>query len=284
MDATTPKYSKGRYDEIVKILSPYLKRVGYDNLDEIPFIPISGFEGDNINEHSTNLDWYKGPTLIEALDQIKEPNRPSHMPLRLPLQAVYKIGEIGIVPVGRIETGVLKRGMVVTFAPTGLQTEVKSMEMHHEALIEAIPGDIVGFNVKNMSAKDLRQGYVASNSNDDPATKAVKFTAHVIITNHPGQIRNGYTPVLHCHTSHIAVKFAKLVTKNVRYYFVEIEKEPKFLKNGDAGVIEMIPTKPMVVEAFFQISFTQPFCCQRHASNCGCWSHHGCNEEGEGGS
>jgi len=150
------KYSKGRYEEIVKILSPFLKRVGYDNLDEIPFIPISGFEGDNIIERSTNLDWYKGPTLIEALDQIKEPNRPSHMPLRLPLQAVYKIGEIGIVPVGRIETGVLKRGMVVTFAPTGLQTEVKSMEMHHEALVEAIPGDIVGFNVKNVSAKDLK--------------------------------------------------------------------------------------------------------------------------------
>ncbi|RHN82539.1 putative protein-synthesizing GTPase [Medicago truncatula] len=201
MDATTPKYSKGRYEEIVKILSPFLKRVGYDNLDEIPFIPISGFEGDNIIERSTNLDWYKGPTLIEALDQIKEPNRPSHMPLRLPLQVVYKIGEIGIVPVGRIETGVLKRGMV-----------------------------------------DLRRGYIASNSNDDPTTEAVKFTANVIITNHP--------PVLHCHTSNIAVKFAKLVTKNVRHYFVEIEKEPKFLKNGDAGVIEMIPTKPMLVETF----------------------------------
>ncbi|KEH44348.1 elongation factor 1-alpha [Medicago truncatula] len=214
MDATTPKYSKGRYEEIVKILSPFLKRVGYDNLDEIPFIPISGFEGDNIIERSTNLDWYKGPTLIEALDQIKEPNRPSHMPLRLPLQVVYKIGEIGIVPVGRIET----------------------------ALIEAIPGDIVGFNVKNVSSKDLRRGYIASNSNDDPTTEAVKFTANVIITNHP--------PVLHCHTSNIAVKFAKLVTKNVRHYFVEIEKEPKFLKNGDAGVIEMIPTKPMLVETF----------------------------------
>uniref|UniRef100_A0A7N0TCF4 Elongation factor 1-alpha n=1 Tax=Kalanchoe fedtschenkoi TaxID=63787 RepID=A0A7N0TCF4_KALFE len=135
MDATTPKYSKARYDETVKEVSSYLKKVGY-NPDKIPFVPISGFEGDNMIERSTNLDWYKGPTLLEALD----------MPLRLPLQDVYKIGGIG--------TGVIKAGMVVTFAPTGLTTEVKSVEMHQEALQEALPGDNVGFNVKNVAVKD----------------------------------------------------------------------------------------------------------------------------------
>ncbi|TYG79798.1 hypothetical protein ES288_D02G165900v1 [Gossypium darwinii] len=195
MDATTPKYSKARYDEIVNKVSSYLRKL-------------------------------------------------------LPLQNVYKIGGIGTVPIGHVETGVLKPGMVVTFGSSGLTTEVKFVEMHHEALSEALPGDNVGFDVKNVAVKDLKHGFVASNSKDDPAKEAASFTSQVIIMNHPGQIGNGYALVLDFHNSHIAVTFSELLTKTDRRSRKELEKEPKFLKNGDAGMINMVPTKPMVVETF----------------------------------
>merc|ERR1711878_161199 len=197
---------------------------------------------------STNMDWFKGwkverkegnasgTTLLEALDSIIPPTRPTEKPLRLPLQDVYKIGGIGTVPVGRVETGIIKPGMVITFAPNMLTTEVKSVEMHHESLPEAVPGDNVGFNIKNVSVKDIKRGYVASDSKNKPASGVSDFTAQVIVLNHPGQVSNGYSPVLDCHTAHIAGK--------------SVEDNPKFIKSGDAAIVLLTPSKPMCVEPF----------------------------------
>merc|ERR1719506_2158682 len=192
----------------------YLKKVGYKP-KKIPFIPISGFHGDNMIDQSTNMAWYKGPYLLQALDMIKPPKRPVDKPLRLPLQDVYKIGGIGTVPVGRVETGCLKPGMVVTFAPTQLSTEVKSVEMHHESMPEAAPGDNVGFNVKNVSVKEIKRGFVASDSKNDPAKGCAEINSKM-------DRRSGKV----------------------------LEESPKFIKSGDAAMVKLVPSKPMCVESF----------------------------------
>merc|ERR1711903_382800 len=235
MDNTTPPYSEARYKEIKEEVSNFLKKTGYDP-EKIPFIPISGFHGDNMIEVSTNMDWYKGPNLLDSLDQAKPPKRPVDKALRLPLQDVYKIGGIGTVPVGRVETGLIKAGMIVTFGPVGTTTEVKSVEMHHEKVEFASPGDNVGFNVKNLSVKDIKRGYVCSDSKNDPAKDTSMFVAQVIVLNHPGEIRNGYAPVLDCHTAHIACKFEKRTGKST-------EDDPQCIKTGDAAMVELKPQK-----------------------------------------
>lgn len=261
MDTTEPPFSESRFEEIKKEVSAYIKKIGY-NPATVPFVPISGWNGDNMLEPSTNMSWYKGwsierkgnktdgKTLLQALDAMEPPSRPLDKPLRLPLQDVYKIGGIGTVPVGRVETGILKPGMVVTFAPANLTTEVKSVEMHHEALTEAVPGDNVGFNVKNVSVKELRRGYVCGDSKDTAPKSTEEFTAQVIVLNHPGQISNGYTPVLDCHTAHIACKFREIKEKCDRRTGKKLEDNPKFIKSGDAAIVDLVPSKPMCVETF----------------------------------
>jgi elongation factor 1-alpha len=264
MDSTEPPYSEARFKEIQKEVQTYIKKIGY-NPDVVPFVPISGWHGDNMLEPSEKMAWFKsgggwsvkkgdktctGVTIMDALDNVDVPKRPNDRPLRLPLQDVYKIGGIGTVPVGRVETGVLKPGMVVTFAPVNLTTEVKSVEMHHTALEEAQPGDNVGFNVKNVSVKDIRRGNVAGDSKNDPPKEAEEFKAQVIILNHPGQINAGYAPVVDCHTSHIACKFRDLLEKIDRRSGKKLEDNPANVKSGDAAIVEMVPQKPMCVEPF----------------------------------
>ncbi|RKP22816.1 LOW QUALITY PROTEIN: P-loop containing nucleoside triphosphate hydrolase protein [Syncephalis pseudoplumigaleata] len=254
----TANWSQERYNEIVKETSGFIKEVGY-NPKAVPFVPISGWHGDNMLDATENMPWFKGwtketkagektgKTLLDAIDNIEPPVRLTDKALRLPLQ---DIGGIGTVPVGRVETGVIKPAMVVTFAPSGITTEVKSVEMHHEQLAEGNPGDNVGFNVKNVSVKEIRRGYVCSDSKADPAKEAANFTAQVIVLNHPGQISAGYSPVLDCHTAHIACKFEELVEKINRRSGKSLEKSPMFVKSGDAAIVKMVPTKPMCVESF----------------------------------
>jgi len=249
MDSDSVMWSEERFKEIVDATTQFLKRIGWKT-ESIPFVPLSGWTGDNMLESSPNMPWYKGPTLLASLDAVDEPERPSSLPLRIPLQDVYKIGGIGTVPVGRVETGVIRPGMVVTFAPVGLTTEVKSIEMHHEQVAEAIPGDNIGFNVKNVSVKEIRRGFVAGDTKNDPPTGVDDFLAQVIILNHPGEIHAGYAPVLDCHTAHIACKFAELLQKIDKRNGKVLEEAPKMVKKGDAVMAILVPSKPLCVEGF----------------------------------
>ncbi|ELK00336.1 Elongation factor 1-alpha 1 [Pteropus alecto] len=188
-------------------------------------LSVAARNSDNTLELRANVPWFKGwkvtrkdgsasgTTLLEALDCILPLTRPTDKPSRLPPQDVYRIGGISTVSVGQVETSVLKPGMVVTFAPVNVTTEVESVEMHHEALSEAIPGDNTGFSVKNVSAKGVHRGNVAGDSKNDLPVKAAGFTTQVIILNHPGQISARYAPVLDCPAAHITCKFAELKEK-----------------------------------------------------------------------
>ena len=249
-DDKTVNYRQERYDGIVKEVASYLKKVGY-NPKEVPFVPISGWTGDNMIEKATDkMPWYEGPCLLEALENIVPPKKPTDKPLRLPLQDVYKIGGIGTIPVGRVETGVIKVGMSVTFAPDNHTTEIRYLEMFHNPIAEAEPGDYVCFNVKNLTVDDIKRGYVCSDSNRDPAKQAESFVAQIIVINHPTKIRNGYTPVVTCHTAHIACKFSEIQSKIDRRSGVVKEELPEFLKKGDSGLVKIVPQKAMFVESY----------------------------------
>ena len=239
-------YSEDKYNELKEEVSNLIKTVGF-NPAEVPFIPLSAFQGDNITEASSNTSWYKGPTLIEALDALSAPEKPTDLPLRIPIQDVYSITGVGTVPVGRVETGVMKRGENVIFEPAGASGEVKSIEMHHEQFDEAEPGDNIGFNVRGVGKNDIRRGDVAGHTSNAP-TVAKEFDAQIVVLQHPGVITVGYTPVFHCHTSQVACTFLELSKKLNPATGAVDEENPDFLKTGNAAIVKIKPTKPMCLE------------------------------------
>ena len=248
MDATQPPYDRKRYEQIKAVLSKFMKGLGYDP-SKVPFVPVSAWTGENLIERSPNMPWYNGPTLVEALDMLHPPKKPIDKPLRIPVQNVYSITGVGTVPVGRVETGVLKVGDKVVFMPPGVVGEVRSIEMHHTPIPKAEPGDNIGFNVRGVSRKDIKRGDVAGHP-DKPPTVAEEFTARVFIIWHPTAITVGYTPVIHAHTASVAARIVEIIAKLDPRTGQVIEKNPSFLKQGDAAIVRFKPIKPMVIEKY----------------------------------
>ena len=248
MDITDPPWSEARYKQIVDILKKFMLPLGY-KVNNIPFVPVSGWTGDNIIEKSPNMTWYKGPTLVEALDMMKEPPKPVDKPLRIPIQEVYSISGVGTVPVGRVETGKLKVGDKVVFMPPAIVGEVRSIEMHHERLSEALPGDNIGFNVRGVSKDQVRRGDVAGHLTNPP-TVVEEFTARVLVVWHPSAIHVGYTPVIHAHTASVACRIVEIIGRLDPKTGKIAEKNPQFIRPGESAVIKFKPIKPMVVEKY----------------------------------
>lgn len=248
MDDQTVKYSEQMYNNAKQDVENLLKASGY-NVSKIRFIPISGWTGENEVKRSTNMPWYKGPTLLEALDEFVEPPKPIDKPLRLPIQDVYTITGVGTVPVGRVETGKVKVGDSVMIMPEGLTAEVKSIETHHTPMQEAMAGDNIGFNLRGVSKTDFHRGSVLGPVNSPP-TIAKEFLAQIIVVFHPTAIAAGYTPVLHAHTAQVAATITEIVAKIDPRTGQPTEEKPKTIKTGDSAIVKITPLRPVVLETF----------------------------------
>ena len=242
------KYEESKYKTVQQEIEKLLLGVGYKK-ENIQFIPISAWVGDNVVKRSANMPWYKGPTLVEALDTLKAPDSPFDKPLRLPIQDVYSIKGVGVVPVGRVETGILRPGDKVIIEPSGKIADVKTIEAHHEQLTEARPGDNIGFNLRGVEKADLARGFVLGPPSNPP-TVAKEFIAQIVVLNHPTAIPVGYTPVFHLHTEQVSCTLTELQKKLDPKTGAVKEENPKFLKTGDAAIVKIVPTKPIVVEEY----------------------------------
>ena len=248
MDDQSVNWNQERYEEIKNEISRMLKIVGY-KVEKVPFVPTSGWTGDNLAKSSDKMPWYKGPSLFGALDLLETPPKPIQKPLRLPIQDVYTITGVGTVPVGRVETGVLKEGDTLVFMPSNAKGEVKSIETHHVRIKQAEPGDNIGFNVRGISRDDIRRGDVGGHP-DKPPTVAKEFIGQIIVIYHPTAIAAGYSPVLHAHTGQIACRFTELIKKLDPRTGQTVEEKPAFLKTGDGAIVRFEPLQPIAVEAY----------------------------------
>jgi elongation factor 1-alpha len=241
-------YSQQKYDAVKTEATALLKQLGFKT-DKILFIPYSGQVGENVAKKSEKMAWYTGPTLLEALDLLVVPEKPTSKPLRLPVQDVFSIAGFGTVPVGRVETGVLKVGEPIVVMPSGAKSEVKSIEMHHKQMQQAEPGDNIGFNIKNIDRKDIKRGDVIGPSSNPP-TVATEFTAQIIVLHHQNVIARGYTPVFHIHTAQLACTITDILERKDPKTGQTAEKNPETLKTGDVAIVKIKPTKPICVEKF----------------------------------
>jgi elongation factor 1-alpha len=249
MDAA--EYSEDRYNEVKKEVSQLLGMVGF-KAEDVPFVPTSAFEGDNITKSSENTPWYNGPSLLDCLNDLKTPEKPDTLPLRIPVQDAYTISGIGTVPVGRVETGIMKKGQKVTFMPSGATGEVKSIEMHHEEVDQAVPGDNIGWNVRGIGKNDVRRGDVCGPA-EKPPSVAEEFAGQIVVLQHPSAITVGYTPVFHCHTTQTACTLMSIDKKLDPKSGQVKEENPTFIKAGDAAIVTIRPTRPMCIEPVKEI-------------------------------
>ena len=247
-------YSEERYNEVKAAVGDLLSNIGF-KVKDIPFVPTSGMGMENLSKNTDKMSWYKGPSLIEAIDKFIIPEKPTNKPLRLPIQDSYRIKGTGVVPVGRVETGILKKGDKIIIMPTGFTGLIRSIEMHHEEINEALPGDNVGVSIRGIELADASRGDCIGHPDNPPTVinPGGKWTGQVIVIWHPTAIAQGYTPVVHAHTAQVAAKFSALLKKLDQKTGAVIEDNPKFLKRNEAAIVELSPIKKMCLEKYTDI-------------------------------
>ena len=244
-------YDEAKFNKAVADVKDVIKQAGYDP-ETTPFIAGSALMGDNIANKSDKMAWYKGPTVLEQIDKFPAPEKPTGLPLRMPIQDVYDITGIGTVPVGKIETGIMKIGQKVIVLPgrsgTGITGEVRSIEAHHEQLKEGEAGDNVGINIRGVGKKDMARGDVICDA-ANPAKIVEEFEAQVAVINHPTVIAKGYTPVFHVHTAQVPCQFVEIKAKLDPASGQVSEENPDFIKNGDVAIVRIKPIGNLVLES-----------------------------------
>jgi elongation factor 1-alpha len=243
-------YAEDKFNAIKKDAGDLLKSVGF-NPEATAFIAASSLQGEGIFKKTEKMSWYKGPTVLEQIDKFPAPEKPTGLPMRMAIQDVYEISGIGTVPVGKVETGVMKPGQKIVIIPgrtgTGVQGEIKSIEAHHEQLPEAEAGDNVGVSIRGIGKKDVARGDVICDASS-PAKIVEEFTAQIAVINHPTVIAKGYTPVFHVHTAQVPCQFVELVSKLDPRTGQVAQENPDFLKNGDVAIVRLKPIGNLVLE------------------------------------
>jgi elongation factor 1-alpha len=243
-------FDQAKFEKVKTEVQALLKSVGY-KVDDVPFVPVASLIGENIVKKAEKMPWYSGKTLLETINDLKEPEKPTNLPMRMPIQDVYNITGIGVVPVGRIETGIMKVGDKVVAVPgregKGVPGEVKTIEMHHESMSQAEPGDNVGISVRGFGKKDITRGDVIGPADNVPPV-AKEFRAQIVVLNHPSVITVGYTPVFHIHTAQVACQVVAIEKKLNPATGEVLQENPDFIKNGDAAIVRIKPIQPLVIE------------------------------------
>ena len=248
MDAV--EYKEDRFKTVKEDVSKLLKQVGI-NPDNTPFLAVSGLQGDNIFKKTDKMPWYKGPSVVEQIDLFPAPELPTNLPMRMPVQDVYEITGIGTVPVGKVETGIMKVGQKVIVLPgrsgTGIPGEVKTIEAHHETLPDAPAGMNVGVNIRGVGKKDIARGDVICEASA-PIPIVEEFIAQIAVINHPTVLAKGYTPVFHIHTAQVPCQFTELIEQIDPKSGQVIKQNPDFLKNGDVAKVRIRPQGNLCLE------------------------------------
>ena len=258
-------WSETRFNEIKEEMVKMITQAGFKP-KKVPVIPYSGFKGENLVEPTDKMPWYKGwsanitkdevktgVTLLDALESLaKPPKREVDKKVRIPVNGVYKIKGVGDVITGRIEQGTLNAGDVVGVCPRNISgIKVFSIEMHHKSWPNAGPGDNIGMNLKGLDKGNMpKVGDCIFVEKENQLFPVESFIAQVAVQDHPGQLKPGFSPLVHVRTAKSACKMDKIVWKMGKKTGNEKQENPPFLEMGESAEVEFIPKQPMYLESF----------------------------------